>query len=303
MDHEGIGLSYSPWSVDIFDDPKIRKLLNVRGCKGFSVYFFLCQKAYGNDGYFCKWSYDDCASTARMMSHDINANTVRETVGYCLHLGLFDKGLFDRQGILTSKAIQRRYCIAIRNSDVKFVIAEYWLLHEEDECEGLLKLPLNEVFEKIDTGQKERKSKKEKEAKRKKEKERNIKSVKNTYCPSEEGQYAREIKEIIDYLNARIGTHYRYDSEIAVNRIEYLIMRGYKVDNFKVVIDKKSTEWEGTEQAKYLRPSTLFGDKFDEYLTQIPSVKKPQTSFHNFEQRSYDFGAMENQLFANLGKG
>lgn len=138
------GIDFAGWSVDIFDnDPKIDKLLDARGWEGFGVYFYLCQRAYGGEGYFYKWSYDDSASTARKMGCGISAGTVHETVGYCLHIGLFDKGLFDRQGILTSRGIQKRYCMAIKDRDIKEVVSEYWLLHKNEECKGLIKLPLN----------------------------------------------------------------------------------------------------------------------------------------------------------------
>ena len=37
---------------------------------------------------------------------------------------------------------------------------------------------------------------------------------------------------------------------------------------FNDVIDKKCDEWENTEYAKYLRPETLFGEKFESYVNQ-----------------------------------
>ncbi len=36
---------------------------------------------------------------------------------------------------------------------------------------------------------------------------------------------------------------------------------------------KKYKEWDGTEYSKYLRPKTLFGDKFESYLNRIESKK------------------------------
>lgn len=43
----------------------------------------------------------------------------------------------------------------------------------------------------------------------------------------------------------------------------------YKLSDFKAVIDYKIGEWFGKEKTeKWLRPKTLFGDKFDMYLTQ-----------------------------------
>lgn len=137
------GIDYSGWSVDIFDnDTKIDKLLDAHGWCGFGIYFYLCQRAYGSEGYFYRWGYDDCASTSRKMGGGIGSGTVRETVGYCLQIGLFDQGLFDRWGILTSKGIQRRYWEVVKVRDVRTVISDYWLLQDE-ECKGLIKLPLN----------------------------------------------------------------------------------------------------------------------------------------------------------------
>lgn len=123
------GIDYAGWSVDLFDnDTKIDKLLDAQAWDGFGVYFYLHQRTYGGDGYFYKWGYDDCASTARKMGGGIGSGTVKEAVDYCLQIGLFDKRLFDRWGVLTSRGIQKRYCMAIKDRDVKTVFAEYWLL-------------------------------------------------------------------------------------------------------------------------------------------------------------------------------
>lgn len=136
------GIDYSGWSVDIFDgDKKIDKLLDAKGWKGFGIYFFLCQRAYKVNGYFYEWGYDDCATTARRMGGGISSGTVKETVDYCLQVDLFDKGLFDRWGILTSRGIQRRFWAVLSERRSKTVYGEYWLLKPE-ECKGLVKVSL-----------------------------------------------------------------------------------------------------------------------------------------------------------------
>lgn len=138
------GIDYSGWSVDIFDgDRKIDKLLDAKGWKGFGIYFFLCQRAYKINGYFYEWSYDDCATTARKMGGGISSGTVRETVDYCLQVDLFNKGLFDRWGVLTSRGIQRRFWAVLSERRSKIVYDEYWLLKPE-ECKGLVKVSLFE---------------------------------------------------------------------------------------------------------------------------------------------------------------
>lgn len=136
------GIDYSGWSVDIFDsDTKIDKLLDSKGWPGFGIYFFLCQRAYKSNGYFFEWSYDDCATTARKMGGGINSGTVKETVSYCLQIDLFNKRLFDRWGVLTSRGIQRRFWAVLSERRSKIVYEEYWLL-EDVECKGLVKVSL-----------------------------------------------------------------------------------------------------------------------------------------------------------------
>lgn len=141
------GIEFAGWSVDIFDgDTKIDKLLDAQGWIGFGIYFYLCQMAYKFDGYFYRWAYDDSASTARRMGGGVGSKTVEETVRYCLQIGLFDKWLFDRVGILTSKGIQRRFLAAIQGRRVKSVIADYWLL-DDSESEGLDKCAKNDCLQ------------------------------------------------------------------------------------------------------------------------------------------------------------
>ena len=86
-------------------------------------------------------------------------------------------------------------------------------------------------------------------------------------------KYKDEIKEIIDYLNARANCRYRYNTESTNKLIRAKLNNGFTVNDFKVVIDTKVNEWVGTEFEKYLRPYTLFGNKFEQYLNQKHSVK------------------------------
>ena len=77
-----------------------------------------------------------------------------------------------------------------------------------------------------------------------------------------------EVAIIVEYLNQKVGTHYRDTTPKTVGVIKSRLIDGYSVNDFKRVIDIKTTEWSGGNYAKYLRPETLFGNKFDEYLNQ-----------------------------------
>lgn len=134
-------LDYAGWSVDIFDsDTKIDKLLDAQGWIGFSVYFYLCQRAFGSEGYFYRWGYDDCASTARKMGCGIGSGTILEVVGYCLQIDLFNQRAFDRWGVLTSRGIQRSYWAVASTRRDRTVYKELWLL-QDDECKGVVFVP------------------------------------------------------------------------------------------------------------------------------------------------------------------
>ena len=72
--------------------------------------------------------------------------------------------------------------------------------------------------------------------------------------------------EIIDYLNMKCGTRYRTSNTKTRSLISARFNEGFILDDFKKVIDKKVSEWKGTNMEQYLRPETLFGTKFEGYL-------------------------------------
>ena len=91
------------------------------------------------------------------------------------------------------------------------------------------------------------------------------------------------IKEIIDYLNNKAKTRYRTTNKETIKHINGRMNDGYTIDDFKTVIDKKSSEWIGTDMEQYLRPSTLFSPtNFENYLNAKINKRKPKTQNTNF---------------------
>lgn len=75
--------------------------------------------------------------------------------------------------------------------------------------------------------------------------------------------------EIVNYLNARTGRSYKATSGKTRNCIKARWNEGFRLDDFKRVIDIKAKEWlNDGKMNRYLRPETLFGPKFDGYLNQ-----------------------------------
>ncbi len=81
------------------------------------------------------------------------------------------------------------------------------------------------------------------------------------------------IKDIIDYLNMKSNSSYKYSTEKTKSLIKARINDGFTLEDFKKVIDNKCDEWIGTDFEKFLRPETLFSNKFESYLNQKTSTK------------------------------
>lgn len=92
--------------------------------------------------------------------------------------------------------------------------------------------------------------------------------------------------EIVDYLNGKTGSHFK---NIAGNQklIRARWHEGYRLDDFKRVIDNKTDAWlgvvakDGREMDQFLRPSTLFGSKFDQYLNEKHEREPENSLFAN----------------------
>lgn len=112
-----------------------------------------------------------------------------------------------------------------------------------------------------------------------KEEDKNRIEKDNISCSDEQGDSDKLRKnaiysEIISYLNEKAGTAFKETSKTTQQAINARRSEGFTVDDFRTVIDKKCSEWLGTEWGKYLRPSTLFGTKFESYLNQMAVNKK-----------------------------
>ena len=89
---------------------------------------------------------------------------------------------------------------------------------------------------------------------------------------------------IVSYLNEKANTSYRVSDKSTQRLINARMNEGFTVSDFKKVIDIKTNEWLETEFEKYLRPQTLFGIKFENYLNE--SNKKVSTKTNNQKNNS-----------------
>ena len=73
----------------------------------------------------------------------------------------------------------------------------------------------------------------------------------NDFCSICNMSYVDVYKEIINYLNDKVKSNYRYTSKKYQRLIHARCEDGYTLDDFKTVIDKKYAEWTGTKMEKY----------------------------------------------------
>lgn len=86
-------------------------------------------------------------------------------------------------------------------------------------------------------------------------------------------------EEVVDHLNQRAGTHYKATTANTRKLIKARLKEGFTVDEIKLVIDKKCAEWlNNPAMVEYLRPETLFGNKFEGYLNAKPRTQATPTN-------------------------
>lgn len=288
-------IDYAGWSVDIFsNDIKIDKLLDAQGWTGFGIYFYLCQMAFGSEGYYYEWCYDLCATTARKMGGGVGAGTVKETVDYCLQIGLFDKGLFDRWEVLTSRGIQKSYLAVVKGKSRRTVeiYKDYWLLDvsEKEDYQGVVFVRKNN--EKILAND-------DLQVANSNLQEANDNSIVlngivsnniNTMCKAEALALFERLWLL--YPNKKGKGQVSDNAKLNLLKIGYDEMVR-AIDRYKVELEKDK-EWRQPQNG-----STFFTSGYIDYLdaNYVPSKKSAnKNQFNNFHQREYDYDAMEKLL-------
>lgn len=90
--------------------------------------------------------------------------------------------------------------------------------------------------------------------------------------------------EIVHALNEAAGTRYRSSSAKTRRLIHARWAEGYRLPDFLAVIDTMAAEWAGDpKMAKYLRPSTLFSPKFEDYVNRSPKRRKEADGYAEYD--------------------
>lgn len=97
---------------------------------------------------------------------------------------------------------------------------------------------------------------------------------------AESGNSDIPYREIVNYLNVQTGHSFRADNMATKARIKARWKEGYRLDDFKSVIDSRFNAWGSDERmSRYLRPLTLFGPKFEGYLEEAKTKPKHKSEY------------------------
>ena len=105
------GLDYFP--LDVHMDINIQLIEAKFGLMGFGVLIKILQKVYGENGYYCDWDED----TTLLFLKKNNLICYQEELGKMIEMAfdreIFDREMYEKYNVLTSKDIQMKYFEAI----------------------------------------------------------------------------------------------------------------------------------------------------------------------------------------------
>ena len=276
------GLSYFSKDVDYYDDFKIMDLMNESGPLGQTIYDVLLCMIY-HEGYYLE--VPSMEQLAVKIIKTIGNRWVKkkdfvlQVIYYCADIGLFDKTLLN-QNIITSAGIQRRYdSVTVRNKVNK---DKYRLIDKNGQ--PLLNAPQNPISATETTIFATEKTINDADIQQNKRKENNTyiyfnnpeleKTFRLYISMRNQNQKYPLIPEQIEELKEELHSLGNTDEErILICKTAFI--RGWK--SFYPLSKQKNNSNSKASSSK---------DK----------KKSNNNSFHNFEQRDYDYAAIEEKL-------
>ena len=136
MSKEGI----DSFLLDCHTNENMAEIENTFSIKGFAIVVRLWQKIYSEKGYYCEWSE---RSPVLFLSQwfgggsGVDENLIREVVALSLKIGIFDRNMYERFQILTSKRLQEQYFDVVkRRTEIK-IIKDYLLISVDNFKENV----------------------------------------------------------------------------------------------------------------------------------------------------------------------
>lgn len=131
------GLDYFSVDVDMFADRKVKRVLHACGAQAMAVLLKMWCIAYDERGYYAAPDSDFFYDISSELG--LGEDYIKAVLEKSVESGLFDSGLYERCGILTSQRMQNNFLDATRKRVKNNSIAEdHLLLAVKCDDEGLL---------------------------------------------------------------------------------------------------------------------------------------------------------------------
>jgi uncharacterized phage protein (TIGR02220 family) len=96
------------------------------------------------------------------------------------------------------------------------------------------------------------------------------------------------IKEVVELLNKKSGKNFSSKTTKTKDLIKARFNDGFTIADFEKVITQKCSDWlDDPKYVLYLRPETLFGQKFEGYVQSIPRNKPMITKSETISEAEY----------------
>ena len=185
------GLDYYPLNADFMSDIKVRRLIRSFGSKSIGVVIALLGMIYGDKGYYILLNDDVAFIISEQTLED--EGLVNQIINKLIEIEFFDKNLYEKHRVLTSKGIQKRFISATeRRKDVK-LITKYNLVNVDNNpssdvvnvCNNPVNVdnnPSSDVVNVCNNQQRKEKKSKVKKSKEKESKEKQSKENTDDSC-------------------------------------------------------------------------------------------------------------------------
>lgn len=284
------GLLYFSFDTDFFyADRKIKVLHSRYGNDGLIFYIYLLTEIYRN-GYYIRWDEDSMDNAIADLG--LTEGLIKQIMTFLVSRSLLTESkLADPDTIITSPGIQKRYQEAVKGLKRDIYVDEnIWLLDSEDTATHI-KVVKNLCFsEKNESKSKKNESKSEKnntnEIKR-----NEIKRNNNIMCKADACALFEELWKLYPVKKGK--------GQISIAAKQRLLKVGHDemiraIDRYKAELDKDK-DWRKPQNG-----STFFNSGYVDYLdaNYEPSKKTnaKRCGFNDFEQRQYDYEALEKAL-------
>ena len=281
------GVDYFPLDVNV--DKKFRFVEAKFGIVGFGVIVKLFQLIYAENGYYCEWDEDTAlimAAENSCQKYPLSIDDVQDIISEAISRGIFDKGMYDTYGILTSKGIQRRYFEMTKRRSRVDVEQRYLLI-----CipEKTVNVYINGVN--VNTNSKNADNNSQSKVKESKVKESKVKET-------IEAPPVAVPQSLIDLYQENISRN--FITSIELDNLEFWLTR----------VDADVIEWAIREAAEHNKRNwryieAILNNHFNAGHTSMAAINEAQRNFRKPETKIYndndvDYDELERIMRGNM---